>query len=91
MSKTLLTIALAAYLLFAATSLFAAGEASRGEQLAKGCKCHRGELDGWSQEKIIKELKAFKAGTRSNTFMNKKAATLSDQDIQDLAAWFAGR
>lgn len=91
MFKKLVAVCLTAYMVFAGAQLFAAGDASNGERLAKGCKCHRGELEGRPAEKIIGDLQAFKAGTRINKFMNKKAATLSDQDIEDIAAWYASQ
>ena len=89
MLKKVVALCLTGYLVFAGANLFAAGDASTGKQLASGCKCHRGELEGWPEDKLVQTLQAFKSGERINKFMNKKAATLSDQDIEDLAAWFA--
>jgi len=90
MFKKLVAVCLMGYMVFAAAHLFA-GDVSNGEQLAKGCKCHKDQLNGWPAEKLAHELHAFKDGTRIQKFMNKKAATLSDSDIDDLAAWFASQ
>ena len=35
-------------------------------------------------------LKAYREGTRKAPIMNNMAANLSDQDIENLAAWFSG-
>jgi cytochrome c553 len=40
---------------------------------------------------IVAQLKAFKDGVRKNANMNAMAAPLSDQDMQDLAGYFAGQ
>jgi cytochrome c553 len=37
-----------------------------------------------------KQLKAFKEGKRQHEQMSLIAKSLSDQDIADLAAWYAG-
>jgi cytochrome c553 len=45
-------------------------------------------LAGQSAPYIIKQLKAFKAGERQDPLMSPMAAPLSDDDIEDLAAFF---
>lgn len=40
---------------------------------------------------LVKELKAFRDGTRQNALMSPMAAGLTDEDIADLAAWFASQ
>lgn len=45
-------------------------------------------LAGQHAEYIVKQLKAFKAGTRSNPVMAPMAAGLSEQDMADVAAYF---
>ncbi|MDO9240481.1 MAG: c-type cytochrome, partial [Methylicorpusculum sp.] len=40
---------------------------------------------------LIKELKAFKTGTRVNAMMNPLAMGLSDQDIEDIAAYYSSK
>ncbi|BBD08191.1 c-type cytochrome [Desulfovibrio ferrophilus] len=91
MLKKLVITFMLGIMVFTGANLFAAGNASNGEKLAKGCKCHKGELEGWSEEKLTQTLTDFKTGKLINKFMNKKAASLSDQDIADLATWFASQ
>jgi cytochrome c553 len=40
---------------------------------------------------IVKQLKAFKAGARQNALMSPMAQALSDQDMEDLAAFYASQ
>ncbi|MBU1001066.1 MAG: cytochrome C [Proteobacteria bacterium] len=91
MLKKLVITFILGMMVFTGANLFAAGNATNGEKLAQGCKCHKGELDGWPEEKITQTLLDFKSGKRINKFMNKKAAGLSDQDIADIATWFASQ
>ncbi|WP_461210212.1 c-type cytochrome [Desulfocurvus sp. DL9XJH121] len=92
MLKPFLAACLAGYLVFAGAALMAAsGDAANGERLAHGCKCHKNELNGRAEAELVKSLQAYKSGARTHAFMTKKARSLSDQDIQDLAAWFASR
>ncbi|MGZ8190006.1 MAG: c-type cytochrome, partial [Methylococcaceae bacterium] len=39
---------------------------------------------------IVNQLKAFKAGERSNPMMQSMAANLGDEDMNNLAAYYAG-
>lgn len=86
-------------------TVFAQGEtgsAEAGQAKAATCvACHG--LDGNSvnpewptiagqhAEYIVKQLKAFKAGARTNVLMAPMAATLSDQDMLDLGAYFSSQ
>jgi cytochrome c553 len=86
-------------------AVFAQGEAGSveaGQAKAATCvACHG--LDGnsanpdWPSiagqhaEYIVKQLKAFKSGGRTNVLMAPMAATLSDQDMLDLGAYFAAQ
>lgn len=38
---------------------------------------------------VVEQLKNFRSGKRQNEVMNVMAKPLTDQDIDDLAAWFA--
>jgi len=40
---------------------------------------------------VLRQLQAFKAGTRTDPVMSAMAAPLSDDDMQDLAAYFAAQ
>ncbi|MGA9665820.1 MAG: c-type cytochrome [Gallionella sp.] len=47
------------------------------------------KLAGQYDEYIIKQLHNYQAGIRSHEIMNGMAAPLSDQDVADIAAYFA--
>jgi cytochrome c553 len=46
-------------------------------------------LAGQHDQYIIKQLKAFKAGTRKDPLMSPMAAPLTDADMENLAAYFS--
>jgi cytochrome c553 len=82
----------------------AAGNAAAGKsKAAQVCAaCHGPEgnkpaapenpvLAGQHQDYLVKALKDYKSGKRNNAVMKGFAATLSSQDIEDLAAWFASQ
>jgi cytochrome c553 len=77
----------------------AAGDAAAGKAKAAMCvACHgaKGEgvppnpaLAGKSEADQVKALKDFKSGSRANPVMSGMAATLSDADMENLAAYFS--
>ncbi len=80
----------------------AQGDAAAGQSKAAVCvACHG--LDGNSPNPewpklagqhpgyIVKQLVDFKSGARNNPTMNSIAASLSDQDIDDLSAFYAAQ
>lgn len=83
-------------------SAFAAdGNVAAGKSKASVCEvCHgldgRGTapnfpaLAGQHQEYLEQALHEFKDGKRTNAIMNAMAMPLTDQDIDNLAAYFAG-
>jgi len=96
-------LAVAAALALAGTA-HAAGNVEAGKsKAAQVCAaCHGPEgnkptapenpiLAGQHQDYLEKALKDYKAGKRSNAIMKGFAATLSSQDMEDLAAWFASQ
>lgn len=46
-------------------------------------------LAGQQDQYLVKQLKAFKAGTRTDPTMAPMAAPLTDTDIENLAAYFS--
>ncbi len=48
-------------------------------------------LAGQHTDYIVTQLEAYKEGTRSDPLMSAQAAILSDQDMQDLAAYYAAQ
>jgi len=96
-------LAIAAALALAGT-VQAAGNAAAGKsKAAQVCAaCHGPEgnkptapenpvLAGQHQDYLVKALKDYKSGKRNNAVMKGFAAALSNRDIEDLAAWFAGQ
>ncbi len=81
--------------------VFAEGNASAGQEKAAACAGCHGE-DGNSlvpsfpklaqqhENYLVRQLQAFKLGERQNSMMNALAGGLNDQDIADLAAFYAG-
>jgi cytochrome c553 len=77
----------------------AAGDAAAGKAKAAMCiGCHgdKGQgvppnpaLTGKSEADQVKALKDYKSGARPNPVMSGMAATLSDADMENLAAFFA--
>lgn len=78
----------------------AQGDIKAGSEKARACQVCHGKggkstnptypiLAGQHAKYIIKQLKAFKSGARKDPIMNGMAATLSEQDMEDVAAFFA--
>jgi cytochrome c553 len=79
---------------------FAAGDAAAGKQKAQQCAvCHgidgvaavpdAPNIGGESSIYLTRQLEAFRSGERRHEQMSIIAEGLSDQDIADLAAWYA--
>ena len=86
--------------LSAAGSASAAGDAAAGKAKAGTCvACHGVDgvsaipmypnLKGQHAQYTVKQLKDFKSGARKDPIMAGMAMPLSDQDIEDLAAYYA--
>jgi cytochrome c553 len=83
---------------------FAAGDPANGKVLSYTCLgCHGiesykniyptysvPELAGQHPAYLIAALKEYRSGERSHGTMHQQAASLSDQDIEDIAVYFAG-
>lgn len=97
-----LMISLVAVVGLASMNPAIAGDAAAGKEkaVATCAGCHGADgigvtplfpnLKGQKEEYLKKTLKDFKAGTRKNGIMNGMAGTLSDEDIDNLAAYFSG-
>lgn len=95
-------LAFAALAMFGAVStVSAAGDAAAGKTKSASCAaCHSSDgnsmvptfpkLAGQHAEYIAKQLADFKSGARTDPTMSPMAAPLSEQDMTDLAAYFAG-
>jgi cytochrome c553 len=100
--RSALSVAIIASLFCVATSgdAYAAGDVKTGREKALMCQACHG-TDGLSkvpdapniaaqiEPYLAAQLKAFKSGARSNESMSVVAQTLSDKDIDDLAAYFS--
>ena len=87
--------------LLAAAGATPAGDAAAGKAKASLCAgCHGSNgislnplwpnLAGQKEGYLIKQLRAFRAGTRKDPMMEPIAKNLSDEDIENLAAYFSG-
>ncbi len=97
------TTTFVASLLFlsAATVVYAEVDAAAGKAKAATCAgCHGvsgvsnndlwPNLAGQKNGYLIKQMKDFRDGKRDDPMMKGMTATLSDQDIENLAAYFSG-
>ena len=95
--------AVTAFVLSAPAS--ADGDRTRGKERAQMCEgCHGiadyrtaypevypvPKIGGQQSAYIVKSLRDYKKGTRKHATMQGIAATLSDQDMADLASYYAG-
>ncbi len=76
------------------------GIAERGRELAGACaECHGADgrspnrewpnLAGQKADYLIKQMRKFRDGIREDPLMSPAAAELGNDEINDLAAWFA--
>lgn len=80
----------------------AAGDAAAGQQKSVPCAACHGQdgnsptaqypnIAGQNAGYLVKQLKEFKEGTRANAIMAGMVAGLSEQDMEDLAAFYAAQ
>jgi cytochrome c553 len=69
----------------------AAGDPAKGGELAKGCACHKskGDLDGLDVAALTAKMQAYRDGKGDNKAMISIMKKQSDQDLADLAAYYA--
>ena len=91
--------------LFIAELTQAAGNPEDGEKKAATCLgCHGvpgyysvypsyrvPKLGGQHADYMVAALQAYKAGQRTHSTMRAQASTLSDEDMADIAAYFASK
>ena len=93
--------ALLTTLIFASTSALA-GDAAAGKAKSALCaSCHGPtgismspvwpNLAGQKEQYLIKQIKAFRDGTRQDPMMAPMVAALSDTDIENLAAYYSSQ
>ena len=104
--KSLLALTLSALLAqaaFAATPPAAAKpDLAKGQEKAQVCAaCHTADgtrgspanpiLQGQHAEYLVKQLTEFKAGKRANAIMSGMAAALTEEDMRNVAAFYASK
>ncbi len=94
-------VAIATALLLAVGGAHAAGDAGAGQGKAALCvACHGADgnsvnpiwpkLAGQHASYLAQQLQDFKSGARQDATMNGMVATLNEQDMLDIAAFFSG-
>ncbi len=102
MAKTWLTAAGVCYLLVGVGGVHAAGDVAAGKAKSATCAaCHGADgnsvnpewpnLAGQVPEYLVKQLQDYKSGARQNAVMAGMAAPLSQQDMDNLAAYYASQ
>jgi len=96
--ERMLTVVIAA-LLGAVAPAEAAGDVAAGKTkaaLCAGCHGANGQgvppnpaLKGKTEDELVEALKDYKSGKRNNAVMKAFAVQLNDQDIANLAAYYA--
>ncbi len=90
----------AAFTMSFSTTVIAAGDAAAGAEKAAVCLTCHGQGDqvtgantpiiaGQYEDYLIYALQSYRSGERANAIMGGFASALSDQDIEDLAAFYA--
>ncbi len=83
-------------------TVLAKGDPASGQEKSAVCQACHGldgksiapnypNLAGQHESYLVKALADYRAGRRTNAIMAPMAANLSDQDIEDLAAWYASQ
>ena len=98
MKYSALSLGLVAWLGFVSAAQ-AAGDVQAGKAKAAGCvACHGANgqgvapnpaLAGKSEDQLLEALKDYKSGKRNNAIMKALMTPLNDQDMANLAAYYA--
>lgn len=105
LNRTIFSLVATVLLVAVSTSSYAGGDTERGALLADTCLgCHGipgyrnaypsyrvPKLGGLAEDYIVIALQGYRNETRGHPTMRAQAATLSDQDMQDIAAYFASQ
>ncbi len=85
-----------------ASSVVYAGDPAAGKEKSQACQaCHGTDgnspapnfpkLAGQYQDYLLRTLIDYKSGARKNPIMSGQVAALSEQDMKDLAAYYASQ
>lgn len=102
MKKTLIAVLAAAFVGLIPNLLLAQGDAAAGQAKSALCgSCHgvdgnsplamNPKLAGQSARYMVKQLQEFKSGARESAIMASMVLSLSDQDMEDIAAWYSSQ
>ena len=102
MSPRVLPFVLLACLMATPALALPLGDAAAGKEKSTPCAaCHGAQgnaanaafpkLAGQYADYLLHALKAYKSGARQNAVMAGQVANLSEQDMEDLAAYFASQ
>ncbi len=102
LKRHLSTLLVTASLSMSSGISYAGGDGAKGQELAKvrDCvACHGADgnstigtnpkLAGQYESYLLRALTDYRSGARDNAIMAGAVADLTDQDLRDLAAWFA--
>ncbi|MFT5175577.1 MAG: cytochrome c553 [Gammaproteobacteria bacterium] len=98
----LFTSAVCALFLGASQAVVAAGNIERGKAKSVTCQACHGptgnsenaafpKIAGQYRSYLLHAMRAYATGERTNPIMQGMAAPLSEQDREDLAAWFSSQ
>lgn len=101
-AQTLLAVTLLSVAISSPVLASGSGNAAAGKDKAAACAaCHGADgnsvapdfpkLAGQNADYLAHTLKAYKSKARTNAIMNGQAATLTDADIANLAAYYASQ
>jgi cytochrome c553 len=101
MARSLVAAVLTSAALLSAGAAQAAGDAAVGQTRSRGCQtCHGAggiasmpgvpSLASQNEQYLIKALGDYKSGARKDDMMSLVAQRLSDDDVANLAAYYAG-
>jgi|TARA_B110000114_G_C14919337_1_gene327838 cytochrome c553 len=102
MKKTVIAVLAAAFVGLIPNLLLAEGDAAAGQAKSALCgSCHgvdgnslmamNPKLAGQSARYMVKQLQEFKSGARESAIMASMVLSLSDQDMEDIAAWYSSQ
>lgn len=101
MNRFLVTLATAALVSVPAMSAQAGDAAAGKKKIATCMACHGQDgkalapnypnLAGQNEKYLVDALKAYKSGARKNPMMAPMVAALSDEDVENLAAYYASQ
>ena len=102
MKNTVIAVLAAAFIGLMPNLLLAQGDAGAGQAKSALCgSCHgvdgnsplamNPKLAGQNARYMVKQLQDFKSGARAGAIMASMVLSLSDQDMEDIAAWYSSQ